>query len=110
MGLKRRVARISEKLGAIVKRRQLASCNCLDFFFASPLNPRKFEEEMNRSCPAHGVRSLGRINEIRFVKAVDGRPDTSAPKEAGEIELERLFGVYYAQCEKIDSSGTGHPK
>lgn len=94
MSLRKRLARVERALANTAKQKEQASCICRDITTADTHNPGEFEAEMNRPCPAHGVRQLGRIMVFVWVKALNGRPDTSGPKDPRELELERLLEVY----------------
>jgi hypothetical protein len=85
MSLRTRLVRVEKKVADREERKRLANCTCHASTSVSPLTIREFEADMNLPCPAHGVRQLGRICEMRFVKAIDGRADTTSPKGSASV-------------------------
>jgi hypothetical protein len=97
MSLRKRLARVERTLADTAKRKEEAGCNCRLLTAASSRNPAEFEAEMNLPCPVHGIRHLGQLMVVTFVQAVNGKPDTSAPKDPLEVELKRLLDEYHAR-------------
>lgn len=81
-------------------RAELANCNCIrmpGITLANPDQPEEFEAEMNLPCPAHGVRRLGRIMRLVFVKSSNaGRAEMSSPR------LDELITTYEGRFVQAD--------
>jgi hypothetical protein len=81
----------------LARRVELANCTCKDtsgVTLAIPGQPEEFEAEMNLPCPAHGVRRLGRIMQLRFVEpGVTGKPDA---------RLDELIATYQARLDQAN--------
>src|SRR3989442_523478 len=65
--LRKRLAKVEQKLVDVATEQESAKCNCRDFTFADEHCPEEFEAEMNRTCPAHGFRRLGGIVHTSYV-------------------------------------------
>lgn len=87
--LEKRLTKIEQRL-LDVAREQLGECNCQKFSCASASNLEKFEEEMNRPCPAHGFRDLGRIFHTVIVPLNDAGRENDA-------EVVQLIKTYEAR-------------
>lgn len=90
--LEKRLAEVERRLRDVARREQQADCNCKQFTGA--FNPEKFEEEMNRPCPAHGFRDLGQIFHTVIVRT----NGIVGEKEREEDErLVNLIATYEAR-------------
>jgi hypothetical protein len=72
----KRLAKLEQRMAEEARRAELANCTCIhmpNITAALPDQPEKLEAEMNLPCPAHGIRRLGRILRIGFVKPDDTR-------------------------------------
>jgi hypothetical protein len=67
--LSRRLAKIERQLIDGARREELENCICRQLTVADPNKPEEFEAEMNETCPLHGFRRLGEINENRVYRA-----------------------------------------
>lgn len=73
--LDRRLAKVERLVADRARREKLANCNCCphdperigNIFLVS--DARRFEAEMNLTCPAHGFRCLGEIMVLLRQKA-----------------------------------------
>lgn len=68
--LSKRLAKLEQGQADRAKVKELANCNCPELksvvsFLA--VCPRKFEEEINTTCPVHGLRRFGKIVITDFV-------------------------------------------
>ncbi len=61
---RKRLEKLEQKLADLARQEALANCNCLPLTFATS-QQRLFEAEMNKTCPVHGLRRLGRIYIVR---------------------------------------------
>ena len=84
--LHRRLKEIEERLMEMGRKDDRSRCICQEMTVVLPWQNEWFEKEINRSCPSHGVRSLGTIVCIRFV-----RPDRTSPENP---EYDRLIKIY----------------
>lgn len=73
-----------DKVERLIRREQLATCICQEWTGVDIAS--EFELEMNRPCPVHGLRSLGELDRIMFVKG-----DGSVVEDP---ELDRLIEIY----------------
>jgi hypothetical protein len=85
-GLHRRVKEIEERLADIGRKYDRSRCICREMTQVLPWQNEWFTKEINRRCPSHGVRSLGKILRIRFVE-----PDGKSPENP---EFDRLMKIY----------------
>ena len=98
--LRKRLAKVERKMADIVRREELANCNCKqssDFTVLSDDGAEEFEAEMNLPCPAHGFRRLGRIMHV----AVE---DESCPRS------DELIATYEARLEQADREQAQDPE
>lgn len=66
LSLSRQFAKVEQKLADRARREKLADCICCDTIIAVSTAPEKFEAEMNRTCPVHEFRRLGKIIAVIF--------------------------------------------
>ena len=63
--LHKRLARLEQECAAKARHEELADCNCPGMksagSFLAPIFPEALEAELNKTCPVHGFRQLGRI-------------------------------------------------
>jgi hypothetical protein len=87
--LGRRLAKVEQKLAERARREKLANCICGAAIIAVSTAPEQFEAEMNRTCPAHGFRRLGKIIPVIFgsVDAAD-EPETDGP-DTDEVDKDQ---------------------
>jgi hypothetical protein len=68
--LHNRLAKLEQEWAERVKREELADCNCpamkSSVGFLAPIFPEALEAELNKTCPVHGFRQLGRIVRMNF--------------------------------------------
>jgi|SRR4051812_19038520 hypothetical protein len=83
-GLQRRLAKAERTLAGIVKQAALKNCTCVDDI--SPNTAEEFEMEMNRPCPIHGFRSLGKIYRMFFIN-----PDGTEDEDPKFNELIKIY-------------------
>ena len=84
--LHRRLKEIEERLMETGRKDDRSRCICREITPVLPWENEWFEKEINRRCPAHGVRGLGKIIWIRFVG-----PDRTPPENP---EFDRLMKIY----------------
>ena len=84
--LHRRLKEIEERLMEMGRKDHRSRCICREITQVLPWQNEWFEKEINRRCPADGVRSLGKIVSIRFVG-----PDRTSPENP---EFDRLMKIY----------------
>ena len=84
--LHRRLKEIEAQLTEMGRKDDRSRCICRLITQVLTWQNEWFEKEINRRCPAHGVRSLGKIVSIRFV-----RPDRTSPVNP---EFDRLMKIY----------------
>jgi hypothetical protein len=69
---RKRLEKLEQQLAEIKRRESPAKCNCKSFTLAASSEAASsdyFEAEMNKTCPVHGFRRLGKIlvYEVRTV-------------------------------------------
>jgi hypothetical protein len=102
-GLWKRLAKLEQRMAEQARRAELASCTCVrTLTVALPDQPEQFEAEMNRPCPAHGIRRLGRITRIHF-----WNPDGT---EEPCPRLDELMATYKARLDQADREGADAPQ
>ena len=77
---RRRLEKLEQKLADLARQEALANCICNRFTAAN--SPKIFEAEMNRVCPAHGVRRLGLI----FIPRI-------GPKRENDVEQALIHAL-----------------
>jgi hypothetical protein len=84
-----------------IRREALASCICQKITFA--YSPKVFEAEMNKPCPAHGFRRLGRVIITRIAYTRGDAPEEYGAEQALLSELVKEYKRRLAQAEQADS-------
>lgn len=82
---------------------KLEKCNCRKFTTVVPGLEDAFEAEMNKSCPAHEVRSLGRISSV--VIEIIGGLTSSNRSESSSRRIPELLAKYNQHPEEARRSG-----
>jgi hypothetical protein len=80
--LRKRLDKLEQEQADRARREELADCNCPELKSAVSflaVCPRKFEEEINTTCPVHGLRRFGKIVIMDFVN-LDGTSGERAIK------------------------------
>ncbi len=90
--LRNRLGEVERKVGEVVRREQLAKCNCNFRTSYSAWDPEEFEGDINLPCPAHGFRDLGFIVLCRLVDKHGVSIDS-----VGDARREQLFATYNAR-------------
>lgn len=111
MSLHKRLARVEQAVADIAKRKEEAAttCICTGSTWANSCYPEEFEAEMNRVCPVHEFRALGRIFVARFSMSFNGWFDETARQaERDPKELERLLEIYRARHRSWLSARSAH--
>ncbi len=96
--LSKRLAEVEQQVAERTKREELANCICRTSkpgTFAH--NAEKFEAEMNRTCPVHGLRRLGDVIAVTFVN-----PDGTLSEES--IKLSQLIDTYNLRLSQHSQS------
>jgi hypothetical protein len=98
LSLWKRLARVEQILSNLVEHEQLANCTCRKSTVAYAAKPEEFQAEMNRTCPAHGFRSLGMIVHVDTVgraspKLTQLLETYRARKTSGKLRLSLLRQV-----------------
>jgi hypothetical protein len=83
--LHKRLDKVQQQLADFAVLLELENCICLEGIQLD--DPEQFETEMNRTCPAHGFRHLGRISPQRWVEDAHRVPERFA-------ELNQLAETY----------------
>ena len=79
---RKRVEKLEQKLADLIRQEALVNCICLERLFV--WTREKCESEMNKTCPVHGFRRLGKITMVQIV--------STGGKDAGKID-ERYLGL-----------------
>jgi len=93
--LSRRVAEVEQQVDDRAGREELTNCICREWTFTHDADAF---EEMNRTCPVHGFRRLGRILPVSFV-----RPDRTLTEES--TKLLQLVETYKLRLSQRPQSG-----
>jgi len=96
---RKRLERLEEKYADLVGQEALANCNCRTLTFVN--STKIFEAEMNKTCPAHGVRRLGQITIVRTVPTRKDRADSVDERSVG---LEELVGEYERRLAEVEQA------
>ena len=91
-GLRKRLAKLEHAQADRTKVEELANCNCPELKSAVSflaVCPRKFEEEINKTCSVHGLRRFGEIVVLDFIN-LDGTTSEWAIKLHQMNELHNL--------------------
>jgi hypothetical protein len=68
--LRKRLATLEQEQADRARLEELADCNCPAMksagSFLAPIFPEALEAELNKTCPVHGFRQLGRIVVLNF--------------------------------------------
>ena len=96
---KRRLRKLEQQAKAKELSDTLANCNSIPsmpglLLSSGPGAAKHFEAEVNLPCPAHGLRRLGQIRVIVFVK-----PDRTTDEDP---ELDPLLQKYSARIAEDD--------
>lgn len=97
--LGRRLARVEQQLTERKRRAELGNCNCPEITIALPHLAEEFKAEMNRTCPVHGFRRLGKLLVVSFVE-----PGMTVTEESAK--LDQLVETYRFRLSQLHSSGT----
>jgi hypothetical protein len=96
--LSRRLAKLEQQRADRAMREELANCICgTKMAFRVFSNASEFEEEMNRTCPVHGVRRLGPI-----ITMGAANPDGTPSEEL--LKLMRLMETYNLRLSQLSHS------
>ena len=102
---RKRLETLEQKMADLMRPEALANCTCREYTCA--LLPKVFEAEMNRTCPVHGFRRLGRIFVTEIVHT--GKDKITWDEEekncADKAELDRLlkeYNIRLAQAEQAE--------
>jgi len=97
---RRRLERLEEKYADLARQEALANCICQTLTFAH--STKIFEAEMNKTCPAHGFRRLGRITIVRIVPTREDRADSVDERSVGLRELVKEYTRRLAEVEQAE--------
>lgn len=81
---RKRVEKLEQKLADLIRQEALVNCICLERLFVDSREKERFLSEMNKTCPVHGFRRLGKITMVQIV--------STGGKDAGKID-ERYLGL-----------------
>ena len=93
--LQKRTAKLEQQAVERARREKLADCICRELTGA--FSVEKFEAEMNRECPVHGFRRLGRIIAVTYVNKDSTFADEST-------KLDRLVEAYNLRLAQVVKS------
>jgi hypothetical protein len=104
MTLGKRVAKVEQKLADMEEQDRLADCICLHFTVILVGMAHEFEEQMNKMCPVHGIRRVGRIMPIKTVA-----PESYSESEKEDIrklneEVDQVLERYYARVAAFEAN------
>jgi hypothetical protein len=92
--LKRRLARVEQTLANRKKEDDLVNCVCGENILAWSGRAKELEAELNRTCPAHGFRRVGRIHCFRFA-VTETTPESEKERLGREdAELHQVIDEY----------------
>lgn len=97
---RKRLERLEEKYSDLARQEALANCICQTLTFA--YSTKVFEAEMNKTCPAHGVRRLGQINIVQIVPTRKDRADSVDERSVGLEELLQEYERRLAEVEQAE--------
>lgn len=99
---RKRLETLERKLADLLMQEALANCICRSDTCARP--PMAFEAEMNKTCPVHGFRRLGRIWVTEIVQTGKDKPsqDEEEKNRAEKAEIERLLKEYYLRLAQAE--------
>lgn len=96
----KQLEKIEQKMAEISRREGLSNCICKDRMVVA--RTKTFEAEMNKTCPVHGFRQLGKITVLQLG---DGKGNVKE-ESLGLIELvqeyERRFDRHRQQMLEED--------
>jgi hypothetical protein len=97
-----RLEGLERKLADLVRQEELANCNCQTLTFARSIET--FEAEMNKNCPAHGFRRLGRIITVSVVQTqrTEGKDAKHCEEERALVEVVDRYERRLAQVEQAE--------
>jgi hypothetical protein len=93
--LDRRLAKVEQRLTDRARRKKLANCICREGTQAA--EAEEFEVEMNRTCPVHGFRRLGKITPLVYVN-----PDKTFTEDSAK--LLKLIETYELRVSRSPQS------
>lgn len=96
---RKRLEKLEQKLGDLVRKEALANCNCLKRVFVG--STEKLEAEMNKICPAHGFRRLGQIT-IVSIGTREWRESTGQIDESQG--LQQLIEEYHRRLDEVEQA------
>jgi hypothetical protein len=96
---RKRLERLEQKLGDLVRREELANCNCQTLTFA--WSTKTFEAEMNTPCPTHGFRRLGQIMVVSVVPMAGENVGTVDEESLG---LDQLVEEYEGRLTQVEEA------
>ncbi len=108
--LGRRLAKVERQLIDEARREGMAGCICSAMTLADADKPEEFEAEMNEPCPAHGLRRLGMLLQVRQIGSKVAKIDQlleiyEARQSRRKLRLSRLrqAGLELKNaCENLD--------
>lgn len=102
------MAKVEQQVADKARREKLANCNCFPHdpkrlgapFVVS--DEKKFESEMNLTCPAHGFRRFGQLLVLKFVHS-DGTFDEKSVR-LGQVvdEYERRLSEFLKSHPELE--------
>ena len=84
---RKRLEKLEQQMAEIARRESAANCNCRTHTLAAAAE--YFAAEMNKTCPVHGFRRLGKI-QIMEVQVV-GRNGSIEERSQGVAELVQEY-------------------
>jgi hypothetical protein len=97
---RKRLERLEEKYADLARQEELANCICQTRIVA--YSTKIFEAEMNKTCPAHGFRRLGRIMIACIVPTRKDRADSVDERSVGLDELVKEYQRRLAEVEQAE--------
>ena len=97
-----RVEKLEQKLADLIRQGALVNCICLERLFVGSSEKEKFLSEMNKTCPAHGLRRLGRIMIVCTVPTRKDRADSVDEQSVGLEELVKEYTRRLAEVEQAE--------
>jgi hypothetical protein len=94
--LRRRLAKVERELVDSARQEKLTNCICLANIIAVSTDPEQFEAEMNRPCPVHGFRRLGKIIAVNL-RCTDGSEREEVARLGQLIETYKLGLARFSQ-------------
>jgi hypothetical protein len=97
--LRKRLDKLEQEQADRAKVEELANCNCPELKSAVSFLafcPEQFEEEINKTCPVHGLRRFGEIAIMDFVNP-DGTSNEDTIKMHQLIDSHQLRLAQHSQ-------------